>query len=56
MRTQVEPLRPGGVGLVCLKELMDEISFCPQTEGMVLIMIRRKQRPGLYGRESRAAG
>jgi anti-sigma regulatory factor (Ser/Thr protein kinase) len=36
-----DPLQPGGVGLVCLRELMDEITFSPQPDGMLLTMKRR---------------
>ena len=36
-----DPLRPGGVGMVCLHELMDQITFTPQPDGMVLTMERR---------------
>jgi anti-sigma regulatory factor (Ser/Thr protein kinase) len=36
-----DPLRPGGVGMVCLRELMDRITFTPQPDGMLLTMERR---------------
>ena len=36
-----DPLRPGGVGMVCLHELMDQITFAPQPDGMLLTMERR---------------
>jgi anti-sigma regulatory factor (Ser/Thr protein kinase) len=36
-----DPLRPGGLGLVCLKSLMDETRFIPQTQGMLLEMVKR---------------
>lgn len=35
-----EPLCPGGVGLVCLHKLMDDIRFIPQPDGMLLTMKR----------------
>ena len=38
-----DPLRPGGLGLVCLKQLMDEVTFTPQPDGMLLTMMKRKQ-------------
>jgi anti-sigma regulatory factor (Ser/Thr protein kinase) len=41
-----DPLRPGGVGLVCLHELMDRIEFAPQPDGMLLTMERRLDRSG----------
>jgi serine/threonine-protein kinase RsbW len=38
-----DPLRPGGLGLVCLKSLMDEIRFIPQPQGMLLEMAKRRR-------------
>jgi serine/threonine-protein kinase RsbW len=37
-----DPTRPGGLGLVCLKQLMDEVVFAPQADGMLLTMMKRK--------------
>jgi anti-sigma regulatory factor (Ser/Thr protein kinase) len=41
-RTDRDPLVPGGLGLICMKRLMDEAKFIPQPHGhgMVLEMIR----------------
>jgi serine/threonine-protein kinase RsbW len=39
-----DPLCPGGVGLVCLRQLMDTIVFTPQPDGMMLTMERRLKR------------
>ena len=36
--------RPGGLGLICMRELMDEVVFEPQGDGMLLTMERRKPR------------
>ena len=37
------PLQPGGLGLVCLRQLVDEAVFTPQPDGgMLLTMIKRK--------------
>ena len=36
-----DPLEPGGVGMVCLRELMDNITFSPQIDGMLLTMERK---------------
>jgi len=36
-----DPLQPGGVGLVCLRKLMDRVEFTPQPDGMLLTMERR---------------
>jgi anti-sigma regulatory factor (Ser/Thr protein kinase) len=38
-----DPLTPGGLGMVCLGSLMDETTFDPQPDGMVLTMRRRKR-------------
>jgi anti-sigma regulatory factor (Ser/Thr protein kinase) len=35
-----DPLIPGGLGLLCLKKLMDGIKFTAQPDGMLLEMIR----------------
>lgn len=37
-----DPLTPGGLGLVCLNTLMDEIVFLPQPDGMLLRMKRSR--------------
>jgi serine/threonine-protein kinase RsbW len=37
-----DPLQPGGVGLICMKELLDEFHFAPQVQGTLLRMIKRK--------------
>jgi serine/threonine-protein kinase RsbW len=36
-------LIPGGLGLLCLKKMMDEIEFVPQPDGMMLKMRRQKR-------------
>jgi serine/threonine-protein kinase RsbW len=41
---EYNPLQGGGVGLICLKALMDEIAFSSQTDGMLLTMMRLKVR------------
>jgi anti-sigma regulatory factor (Ser/Thr protein kinase) len=38
---KTDPLIPGGLGLVCLRELMDEIHFAAQPDGMLLTMKRK---------------
>jgi serine/threonine-protein kinase RsbW len=37
---QNDPLKPGGLGLVCMTSLMDTIQYLPQRDGMVLVMSR----------------
>lgn len=49
--TKQDPLTPGGLGLVCLRQLMDHVLFTEQPDGMLLTMIRRRrdallQKPG----------
>jgi len=33
---KTDPLTPGGLGLVCMRRLMDEMKFVPQPDGMLL--------------------
>ena len=35
-----DPLKPGGVGLLCIKQLMDEVSYTPQPDGMLTMMVK----------------
>jgi anti-sigma regulatory factor (Ser/Thr protein kinase) len=37
-----DPLQPGGLGLVCLRSMMDEVVFTRQPDGMLLTMTRRR--------------
>ena len=40
-----DPNTPGGVGLICLKQWMDQVSYAPQSDGGILAtMIRRRKR------------
>ncbi len=39
---QYNPVAPGGVGMLCLRKLMDEYEFRPQERGMLLVMKRSK--------------
>lgn len=46
-----DPLVPGGLGLVCLRRLMDHVLFTAQPDGMLLTLVRRRgggqaHRPG----------
>ena len=45
-RGEHDPNTPGGLGLICLRQFMDEVKFSPQPDGMNLTMIRRKKRAG----------
>ena len=33
-----DPAEPGGVGLICIRTLMDKVQYIPQTDGMLLVM------------------
>jgi serine/threonine-protein kinase RsbW len=39
-RAPYDPLTPGGVGLMCIKQLMDEVSYTPQSDGMLTMMVK----------------
>jgi len=38
------PLQPGGIGLICLRQWMDEIDYAPQPDGGVLATMKRRRR------------
>ena len=38
---KTDPLTPGGLGLVCMRKLMDETRFVPQPDGMLLEMKKK---------------
>jgi serine/threonine-protein kinase RsbW len=37
-----DPCTPGGLGLICLRQLMDTAVFTPQPDGMLLTMTKNK--------------
>ncbi|HEY8667725.1 MAG TPA: ATP-binding protein [Tepidisphaeraceae bacterium] len=37
-----DPLTPGGLGLICLKRLTDDVRYTPQPDGMLLTIRKRK--------------
>ena len=43
--TRVEhgPDNPGGLGLICLRRLLDEVRYEPQPDGMLMTMVKRKE-------------
>jgi anti-sigma regulatory factor (Ser/Thr protein kinase) len=41
-RKPADPLTPGGLGLVCMHNMMDQILFTPQPRGMLLTMRRKR--------------
>lgn len=44
-----DPMTPGGLGMVCLRQLMDEVVFTPQPDGMLLTMSSRCRHNGCSG-------
>ena len=36
------PLTPGGVGLICLSELLDRMVYEPQPDGMLATLVKRR--------------
>ena len=41
-----DPLEPGGLGLICLRRMMTEVTYVPQRDGMLLIMKKRRASNG----------
>lgn len=37
-----DPFEPGGVGLICLRSLMDDVTYTPQPDGMLMRMVKKK--------------
>jgi serine/threonine-protein kinase RsbW len=46
-----DPLTPGGLGMVCLRALMDEMEFERQPDGMLLTIKRRKPTECVAGKK-----
>lgn len=40
------PLKPGGVGLICLSELLDHMVYEPQPDGMLATMVKTRKDTG----------
>lgn len=55
-RKEPDPLRPGGLGLFLLRQMMDEVHFQSQTDGMLLTMVRRKRESPPCRRQARDCG
>ena len=41
-RPKLDPLTPGGLGMVCLRQLLDDVVYTPQPDGMLVTLKRRK--------------
>jgi serine/threonine-protein kinase RsbW len=39
--TDVEQIKPGGLGLHCMRMCMDQVTFTPQPDGMLLTMVKK---------------
>ena len=39
-----DPLQPGGIGMICLRQWMDDITFTPQPDGGVLTILKRRKK------------
>ena len=44
-----DPMKPGGVGLICMRQMMDDIQFHKQSDGMLLSMSRSRIRRKAQG-------
>jgi anti-anti-sigma factor len=45
--------QPGGLGLICLRTLMDDVQYLPQNDGTLLRMTRRLKRTDSGGAENK---
>ena len=41
-RPKYDPLTPGGVGLICLQKLMDDVVYTKQPDGMLTTLVKKK--------------
>ena len=37
-----DPLEPGGLGLICLRQMLSDVTYVPQPDGMLLVMKKRR--------------
>jgi len=44
-----DPMKPGGVGLICMRQMMDDLQFHKQPDGMLLSMSRSRFRRKAQG-------
>jgi anti-sigma regulatory factor (Ser/Thr protein kinase) len=40
-KAKLDLLKPGGLGLICMRRLMDEAEFVPLADGMLLKLVKR---------------
>ncbi len=36
-----DPMQPGGLGLICLRQMLDVVKFEPQPDGMRLLLVKK---------------
>jgi len=53
-RGAIDPLTPGGLGMICLRQMMDSVVFTPQPDGMLLQMWRKNRSPETQTQQARA--
>jgi anti-sigma regulatory factor (Ser/Thr protein kinase) len=41
-RVEHGPENPGGLGLICLRRLLDDVRYVPQPDGMLMVMVKQK--------------
>lgn len=41
---EYDPLEPGGLGVICMKKLMDRVQYVPQEKGMLLTLAKQKRK------------
>jgi len=44
-KPDVEQVKPGGLGLLCMRKIMDQVEFIPQADGMLLTMSKKVGSP-----------
>ena len=50
-----DPLEPGGLGLICLRRMMNEVTYTPQGDGGMLLVMKKAQQHPDAGRRNRSA-
>jgi anti-sigma regulatory factor (Ser/Thr protein kinase) len=48
-RANYDPQTPGGLGLVCLRRMLDDVVYTPQPDGMLVTMTKLKRAGGCCG-------
>lgn len=43
VRPKQDPLQPGGLGLVCIRRLVDDAVYAPQRDGMLLTLTKKRK-------------